>query len=213
MTQTIEREMGLLQSAEGVPGAGNVFRCEGEYWTLAHQRAVCRVRDTKGLHHIAHLLSHTSQEFHACELVVEAVAAAGRSRQAGDDVRVTDLGDAWTVLDATAKAAYKRRLEELREELEEAERFNDPGRAGAAREEIEVLTDQLTVAVGLSGRDRKTAAHAERTRLTITKRIKDAPQKIRDAHSALGYHLSRTIKTGYFRSYRGDADDTIAWSI
>ena len=44
-----------------------------------------------------------------------------------------DLGDAGALLDATAKAAYQTRLEELRAELEEAEGFNDPARATKAR--------------------------------------------------------------------------------
>ena len=44
-----------------------------------------------------------------------------------------DLGDAGELLDATAKAAYKARQDELRTELEEAESFNDPARAAKAR--------------------------------------------------------------------------------
>ena len=73
-----------------------------------------------------------------------------------------DLGDAGVLLDATAKAAYQARLGELRAEVEEAEGFNDPVRAARAREEMEFLVGELARAVGLGGRDRRAASHAER---------------------------------------------------
>jgi hypothetical protein len=59
---------------------------------------------------------------------------------------------------------------DLKTELEEAEEFNDRGRAARAREVIEFITNQLRAAVGLRGRDRKVASHAERARLLVTQR-------------------------------------------
>ena len=43
------------------------------------------------------------------------------------------LLDSGPALDPEAKAAYRQRLEGLREDLTEAESFNDPERAAAAR--------------------------------------------------------------------------------
>jgi hypothetical protein len=94
------------------------------------------------------------------------------------------------VLDAAAKVAYRRRVDELREELAEAESFNDPGRAERARDEIEALTEQLAGAVGLGSRDRTSADAAEHARLTIGKGIKRTLQRIAAAHPALGEHLA-----------------------
>ena len=123
------------------------------------------------------------------------------------------LGDAGALLDAKAKTAYRRRLSELSEELTEAERFNDLGRVGRIRAEIEALTAQLAAAVGLGGRDRKAACAAERARLTVTKRIKDALHKIRDRHPLLGQHLAAVVKTGYFCSYRPDQEHNAEWVL
>jgi len=36
--------------------AENLFRIEGEYWTNAFDGQICRLRDTKGLRYVAHLL-------------------------------------------------------------------------------------------------------------------------------------------------------------
>ena len=46
----------------------NLFRREGEYWTVAYDGAVVRLRDAKGLHHLAQLLTHPGREFHVIDL-------------------------------------------------------------------------------------------------------------------------------------------------
>src|SRR4029453_897977 len=79
-----------------------------------------------------------------------AVTANRRLRDAA-----AGFSDAGPVLDAQAKAECKRRLKDLRQELEEAERFNDPGRAAKARHEVTGITRRLASATGLPGRDRK----------------------------------------------------------
>jgi hypothetical protein len=47
-----------------------LFRHDGEYWTLAYQGQVCRLKDAKGLRYIATLLRHAGQEFHSSDLAV-----------------------------------------------------------------------------------------------------------------------------------------------
>ena len=75
-------------------------------------------------------------------------------------------------LDAEAKRPLPRRAVELRDELEEAESFNDPERAARAREELAWIAEQLTGAVGLGGRDRRTGSDAERARVNVTRAIR-----------------------------------------
>jgi non-specific serine/threonine protein kinase len=104
-------------------------------------------------------------------------------------------------LDATAKAQYKHRLEDLRGELELAEHGNDIGRAEKARAEIHFIQGEVAAAAGLGGRDRKASSHAERARLAVTKAIKAALSLIRGIDPELGRHLSVSIRTGYFCSY------------
>lgn len=41
----------------------NLFRREGEYWTVAYDGSVVRLRDVKGLRHLAQLLAHPDREF------------------------------------------------------------------------------------------------------------------------------------------------------
>jgi hypothetical protein len=198
--------------------SSNVFRQEGEYWTVAYQGAVVRLRDAKGLRYLARLLAQPGREFHAADLEAAegqpapAAPVGPRGRAEGGELTVRpDLGDAGELLDATAKAAYQTRLEELRAELEEAEGFNDPARAANARQERDFLVDELARAVGLGGRNRRAASHAERARLNATRAIRAAMANLARAHPSLGRHLAATIRTGRYCSYIPDPRAPIVW--
>jgi FHA domain len=198
---------------------GSLFRREGDYWTVAHEGAVLRLRDSKGLRCIAQLLSHPDREFHALDLGTigsdpgPEERTAGLGTVEGGGLPASTLSDAGPALDAKAKAAYRRRLVELEEEREEAERFNDLGRAECARDEIAVLRGALAAAVGLGGRDRPTASNAERARVMVTTRIKAAIKRLLQCHPALGHHLSASVKTGRYCSYRPDPTRPVTWIV
>lgn len=194
------------------PVPSEAFRYEGEYWTLAYSGRVCRLRDAKGLHHIAQLLRRPGEHVTAIDLLG---ALDGRAVSEPPGARggptVASVGDAGPLLDARARTAYRRRLDDLRMVLEEAERLNDPGRASAARAEMEFIEDQLAAAIGLWGRDRRAASTAERARLTVTKRIKGVLERISFRHPPLGDYLGRTIKTGLLCAYVPESDRPTRW--
>jgi tetratricopeptide (TPR) repeat protein len=191
-----------------------LFIREGDYWTIGYAGREMRLRDVKGLRYIAQLLKVPGQEVHVLDLAAMVEGAVRPSRRRGeaqDDLVAEGLGDAGGVLDAAAKSAYKARLEVLREELEEAQEFNDPERASRAQVEIDALVDQLAAGVGLGGRDRKAASQAERARVNITKSVKDALKKIHENHDLLGEHLRTTIRTGAYCAYLPDPRLLISW--
>jgi hypothetical protein len=197
-----------------------LFRREGEYWTVCFAGSVARLADAKGLRLLARLLADPGREFHAIDL--EAAGAqthrpappGGRGGAGAGGLRVRpDLGDAGELLDAKAKAAYKARLDELAAELEEAERFGDPGRAAKAAAERDFLVGELARAVGLGGRDRRAASHAERARLNATRAIRAAMANLARANPPLGRHLSATIRTGRYCSYTPDPRAPITWEL
>ena len=202
-------------------GKANVFRKEGDYWTIAYEDVVFRLKDTKGLHYIAHLLRHPGTEFHANDLVAAGAGPRtgapsngerGPSRQelAAEGLVVSRLGGAPALLDARAKAAYQERLSDLREELADAERLHDLGRAEHAGAEIDFLTTELTAP--FRGHQ-KANPYAERARLTVTKGIKAALERISQNHPALGRHLAVTIRRGTFCAYAPDPRHPIPWTF
>jgi hypothetical protein len=226
----VVRTLRAAQAGEGVPAdpaageaagpeaARNLFRPEGEYWTVEFEGVVVRLRDAKGLRHLARLLAHPGQEFHTVDLEAAEgqpgqAAPMGRGGRGGDGELTVrrDLGDAGALLDARAKAAYRARLTELRAELAEAEGFSDLARATRARQEMDFLVGELARAVGLGGRDRRAASHAERARLNATRAIRAAMANLAVANPALGRHLSSTVRTGRYCSYTPDPRLPIRW--
>jgi len=78
------------------------------------------------------------------------------------------LGD---VVDRRAMAAYRERLRDLEQELDEAEQWSDTARLSGLRAERDALVDQVVGAAGLGGRSRLAGSSAERARVAVTKAI------------------------------------------
>src|SRR5262249_52404834 len=148
----------------GGSAGGSVFRREGDYWTVAYEGKIVRLNNTKGMRHLARLLRHPGREFHSGDLVETPGTTERAAAIDPQAVVVSSLGDAGDLLDAGARQQYRRRLTELRGELEEAQRLHDLGRATRARAEMEALTRELVAAT----RSRKVASHTERARLAVT---------------------------------------------
>jgi hypothetical protein len=200
----------------------SVFFKEGDYWSIQYEGQIARLKATRGLHTLACLLRHPGREFHVSELIAVGsevpVAAAvglcsGASKDDGSQMQTACYLDGGPILDARAKAEYLRRLAELRGELEDAERFNDSERAERACQERDCIADQLAVAFGLGGRNRRAASQAERARSAVTKRVKNSIYKIAKAMPPLGRHLAARIKTGYFCSYNPHPDRLGGWKV
>jgi hypothetical protein len=123
------------------------------------------------------------------------------------------MGDAGEMLDAQAKAAYKRRTAELREQLEEARELNQLERVDQLEEEIEAVGRELSRAVGLGGRDRRAASASERARINVTRAIKVALERIAEHNPALATLLTGSIRTGTFCRYTPGSRLPTSWQL
>jgi non-specific serine/threonine protein kinase len=191
----------------------SLFLRQGDYWMIRYQGQTTILKATRGLHCLAVLLHDPGREFHVRDLLSRPMDASTPASAIlhGGARREPHAGI--PMLDAQAKAEYQRRLNELHQELNEAERFKDPQRKAEAQNEVQAIADCLASAVGLGGRDRKTSSDAERARSAVTKCVKNAMQKIGGAIPSLGYHLAARIKTGYFCSYNPHPDRPVAWKF
>jgi tetratricopeptide (TPR) repeat protein len=210
---------GAASAAAGMPdGRVATLRLEGEIWTVTGAATV-RLKDRKGLQYLATLLERPDVEVHAIDLVNGPVDAAARGRSAGGagapdgELALSDGGDAGALLDPEAKAAYRERVADLREDLEEAERFHDVERASRLREELEFVGAELARAVGLGGRDRRASNAAERARVNVTRAIRGAVKAIAEHDARLGHHLERSVRTGVFCAYQPGPAGPDAWRV
>jgi tetratricopeptide (TPR) repeat protein len=179
----------------------NVFRREGDYWSVSFDGRTVRVRDLKGMRYLARLLADPGREYHVLDLV---------AAETGSGAPV-DSSDAGESLDAQAKDAYRRRLAEIEDDLEQARAIGDAERAAQADAERDFLVQELARAFGLSGRDRRAASASERARAAVTRAVRQAMTRIAEHHPQLGHHLSRTIRTGTYCAYVPDPRAPAGW--
>ena len=174
----------------------NVFRREGDYWSVIFDGHTVRVRDLKGMRYLARLLADPGREFHVLDLVAAETGSGAQvdSSQAADLPR-SAFGDAGEILDARAKDAYRRRLAEIDDDIEQARAIGDAERAAQADAERDFLVRELARAFGLGGRDRRAASASERARAGVTRAVRQAIARIGEHHPQLGEHLNRTIRT------------------
>src|SRR5690606_34960667 len=87
---------------------GNYIAKRNGFWEITYQGSLARVIELKGLNDIATLLQSPGTEFHCTELMGAAVQSEGED-----------------LLDPKAKQAYRRRLQQLRDEIAEKEELHD----------------------------------------------------------------------------------------
>jgi hypothetical protein len=197
------------QPAESV----NVLRREGDYWTVIFEGHTVHVRDLKGMHYLARLLADPGREFHVLDLVAaETGSAAPVDRSPAARLPRSGFGDAGAMLDARAKDAYRRRLAEIDDDIDQASALGDGERAAQADAERDFLVQELSRAVGLGGRDRRAASASERARVAVTRAIRQAITRVADHHPQLGTHLNHAIRTGAYCAYAPDPRTPTSWA-
>jgi tetratricopeptide (TPR) repeat protein len=186
-----------------------VFRREGDYWSVVFEDRTAQVRHSKGLQYLARLLAEPGRELHVLDLV----ALARDTRDSAGRRLVPDAGDAGELLDNRAKDAYRRRLTEIEEDIEEARTLGDGVRSAQAEAERDFLVSELARAVGLGNRDRRAGAASERARSAVTRAIRQALIRIREHNPSLGEHLDRSIRTGVYCAYLPDSRVPVGWRL
>jgi predicted ATPase/tetratricopeptide (TPR) repeat protein len=185
----------LVSSAPAVDHRAGTFRVAGAVWEVGLGGDVTSVKGTKGMADLARLLARPGTEVHCLELVGAGV----------------EEGSTGEVLDETARRAYEQRLRDLQAELDEADAHHDVGRSERAQAEMDALVDQLTSALGLAGRARRTGSTVERARSTVTQRVRSTIRRVEAAHPRLGRHLRASIRTGTFCSYV--PEEPVDWDL
>ncbi|MDO8365033.1 MAG: hypothetical protein Q7V88_19240 [Actinomycetota bacterium] len=208
--------------------AAATFRCDGDIRTIAWGETSVLMGDLKGFRYIERLLADPGREFHVLDLVAvergslptgravhhgavrDGAARDGEGPFAGS----TGIADAGLpVLDDEARAAYRRRLAEVDEDIEEAMRANDLGRVELAQRDREYLIAELSRAVGLGGRPRSVGGTAERARTSVTRSLRYALERLAQHHPALAAHLGHSVRTGTYCAYVPDPLSPIVWNL
>jgi hypothetical protein len=200
LLDAIDREVASLGPRATSPAPGSVedstpaqLRREGDVWFVAFAGASARVRHVKGIADLALLLARPGVEVHVLDLV-----AAGEGRAAGEVAADRDLGP---VIDATARAAYERRIRDLTEQIEDAVSRHDDITAARLDAERSHLVRMVAAALGIAGRSRPHGSDVERARKAVGMRVRDAVTRLEQVLPELGRHLRHSIRTGTYCAY------------
>jgi tetratricopeptide (TPR) repeat protein len=170
----------------------------GRHWTLRVRDHQAVVADRLGVRYLAQLLTNPRQAIPALRLAGAAPRLAAHAPQ--------------PVLDEQARAAYRRRVAELTEEIADADADDDTLAAKRLRAELDALLDELRRVTGKGSRSRDFADPAERARTAVRKAIKRAIDEIAAAEPAIGALLRQTVTTGATCSYTPDAARPVRWT-
>jgi hypothetical protein len=183
-SREIARRLGMtvLLDRLGAPASEWSLLRDGADWLLTAGEERARLRDGRGLHYLRALLAAPGQDIRALDL------AAG-----GGGLVTPGTGP---VLDRVAQAAYQRRLTEVTEALESADRAGDQAAAQCADTERAALLRELRKSTGFGGHDRKSSPEAERARVNVTRTLRAAIDRIGAAAPIAAAHLSASVRTG-----------------
>ena len=208
-TSTVE------QSEPTSPPTTVTFRCDGDTRMIEFAGVGVMMRDLKGFRYIARLLDDPGREFHVLDLVA---VEGGTLPTTGTIAREDDLsagqGDSGLpVLDEQAREAYRRRLADVDDDIEDAVRMNDIGRAELAARDREYLIAELSSATGLGSRSRTVGGTSERARSSVTRSLRYSLDRLSEHHPTLAVHLSQSVHTGTYCVYTPDPTARLTWDL
>lgn len=177
----------------------NIFRREGQMWTLCYGGVTKHFKHSKGLLYISYLLGSPFQEYHVAELVKVA-------ENPGKEVLSFSASEV-----STKKTIenYRKRLSEIRAELSDADDTGDPLLKKELHEEKQAVEQQILQAVGLAGKLRKHPDETKRQANAVSEAISRSLKVIRKSHPSLQRHLFNAINRGEYLSYIPETN--ISW--
>lgn len=180
----------------------------GSTVTVTFAGRTSHLRDLVGLRTLRRLLAEPGREFHVLDLVSGGVA--GDAVEPGSGFT---LESGMPVIDEQARAAYKRRLDEIDEDIAEAEALGDADRVELARQDREFLARELGAALGLGGRARRAGDPAERARTSVARSLRYALTALGEHDPDLAAHLRLHVRTGLYCSYQPDPVAAVSWTV
>ncbi len=162
-----ERLIAQAPDSPTSPGSGAAsatFRCDGDTRTICFGGLTVLMHDLKGFRYVERLLADPGREFHVLDLVAieRGSLPTGRAVRQGEHSTTDGAAAGLPILDDEARDAYRRRLAEVDDDIDDATRTNDLGRVELAQRDREYLIAELSRAVGLGGHPRSVGGTSER---------------------------------------------------
>ena len=159
------------------------LRRDGPDWLLDAGEERARLRDVRGLTYLAALLRAPRLEVAATVLVTGGTPVAPEAPD--------------PLLDRQAVAAYRARLARLEAEADTADRLGDAAAAERLAAERDAVLAELRGGTGPGGRRRSFSTASERARVSVTKALGTAVDRIDAQAPRCAAHLRASLRTGH----------------
>ena len=189
------------------------FSSDGDTRTVRFEDRTVQMHDLIGFRYLDRLLAAPAREFHVLDLIAVERGSLPTSPIPGQaaDALADGTGHGLPALDDQARDAYRRRLAEVDDDIDEATQLNDAGRLQLAQHDRAYLIAELKRAIGLGGRHRTLGGTAERARTSVTRSLRYALGRLAEHHPSLAAHLEQSVHTGTYCSYQPDPLAAIRW--
>ena len=201
--------------------ADNYICIKGQCWAIRFDGNEEKIYTPDiGFYHLQILLENPGTFFSASEIDImvrrmtknePCVTISAGEIPNKEGVSVLGQSDAGPVIDEDAVSAYHSRLNEIEEELGNAQDNNDLGKIDALESEKGWIESELANSKGLGGEIRKLGDDRNRVRNRVGNAIRRAKKKIKQYDRPLSEHLQRPIlNLGHTLSYV--PRDGLTWS-
>ena len=168
-------------------------------WLIGRGSTETAVPSRRGFEHLHALVSRPGVEMMALDL-------------AGGPATV-EQGGLGEVADAQALASYRRRLQEIGDELDDVDLSGDQLLGERLDAERVAILAELGAATRLGGRPRTTGSGNERARVTVRKAVSAALEAIHAVDPVVARHLTTYVHTGLRCRYEPDPDTPVEWRL
>jgi hypothetical protein len=182
----------------GLPAQGDVFRLDGQNWTVSFSGVTKSFRDAKGMRYIAFLLEHQGEEFHVLELAQQvdgtplpnlAYSQMTEEQLESEGTPLASHTSQREIIDGKYQADVEQKVKRLQESRDIAEAMGDDEAVAAIQNEIEAHLTPVAGAIGRGGQRREFMDEGEKARQRISKAIHAALRVMEDRLPGLHAHL------------------------
>tara|TARA_Y100000031_G_scaffold143003_1_gene173093 strand:+ start:400 stop:1380 length:981 start_codon:yes stop_codon:yes gene_type:complete len=190
----------------------NIFRFNGDFWTVRYKGKEKFIKHTKGMDYIAYLFRHQKQEIHSMKLYqafTEEIPDTNRRMSKMSSKKIEkyeglykDVKDDYKMLTPEALENLKGRLDELKIDQNKAMMENNSLEEERISKEVEELDNFIKANTYKWGEVRVFSTSTEKMRISINKAIKTAKNNIEKVHKELFSHIDKYLETGTYNYYR-----------
>ena len=196
----------------------DIFRFNGDFWTVRYKGKEKFIKHTKGMDYIAYLFRHQAQDIHSMELyqaITEGIPdtdtrmskMSSKKIESDEGLSREDI-EKYKMLTPEDLKTIENHRKQLETSRDKAMMENDIVRENEISIKLDKLNDYLSKCT-YKGKIRTTSGATERMRVSIYMAIKTAKKNIKKHHKKLFKHLDKFLTTGTFNSY--SPDTPVSW--